>query len=108
VLREPERWHVTDGGSLHVVAGGVSDDCNSFVVDGPSVWLRIARIGTAFAFQASTDDERWRLVRHFALDGARVPVVGFLAQSPAGEGCRVVFARISYRAGTLGDLRSGA
>jgi len=93
---------------VSVVTRGVSDDCNSFVVDGQSVWLRIARIGTAFAFHASTDGERWRLVRHFALDGAREPSVGFLAQSPTGDGCAVAFDGISYRAETLGDLRSGA
>jgi regulation of enolase protein 1 (concanavalin A-like superfamily) len=91
---------------VSVVTRGVSDDCNSFVVDGRSVWLRIARIGTAFAFHASTDGERWRLVRHFALDGARDPSVGFLAQSPTGDGCAVAFEGISYRAETLGDLRS--
>jgi uncharacterized protein len=93
---------------VSVVTRGVSDDCNSFVVDGPSVWLRIARIGAAFAFHASTDGGRWSLVRHFALDGDGEPSVGFLAQSPTGEGCAVAFEWISYRAERLGDLRSGA
>ena len=92
---------------VSVVTRGVSDDCNSFVVDGPSVWLRIARIGAAFAFHASTDGERWSLVRHFALDGDGEPSVGFLAQSPTGDGCAVAFERISYRAERLDDLRSG-
>jgi uncharacterized protein len=91
---------------VSVVTRGVSDDCNSFVVDGPSVWLRIARIGAAFAFHASTDGERWSLIRHFALDDGE-PSVGFLAQSPTGDGCGVVFERISYRAERLDDLRSG-
>lgn len=93
---------------VSVVTRGVSDDCNSFVVDGASVWLRIARIGRAFAFHTSTDGERWNFVRHFALDGAREPSVGFSAQSPNGNGCAVAFERISYRAERLDDLRSGA
>jgi regulation of enolase protein 1 (concanavalin A-like superfamily) len=152
-LREPESWHVAEGGSLHVVAGAKTDwfvdpqgsaeptlnapallcapsgdfllaarvtvdfvatydagvlALHQFVVDGPSVWLRVARIGIAFAFHASTDGRQWRLVRHFALDGAPEPSAGFLAQSPTGEGCAVAFEHISYRADTLGDLRSGA
>jgi len=93
---------------VSVVTRGVSDDCNSFVVEGSSVWLRIARIGAAFAFHASTDGERWSLVRHFALDGDGEPSVGFLAQSPTGDGCAVAFEQISYRAERLDDLRSGA
>ena len=93
---------------VSVVTRGVSDDCNSFVVDGPSVWLRIARIGPAFAFHASTDGDRWSFVRHFALGGAGEPSVGFAAQSPTGDGCAVAFERISYRAERLDDLRSGA
>ena len=40
---------------VSVVTRGLSDDCNSFVVDGATVWLRIARVGSAFAFHASTD-----------------------------------------------------
>lgn len=92
---------------VSVVTRGVSDDCNSFVVDGASVWLRIARIGPAFAFHASTDGSKWSFIRHFALDGADAPSVGFVAQSPTGEGCAVTFERIAYEAARLGDLRSG-
>lgn len=92
---------------VSVVTRGASDDCNSHVVDGASVWLRIARIGTAFAFHASTDGSRWDFVRHFALESSRDPAVGFVAQSPTGEGCSVTFDRIAYEATRLGDLRSG-
>ena len=92
---------------VSVVTRGVSDDCNSFVVDGASVWLRIARIGAAFAFHASTDGVAWTFVRHFALEAAGDPSVGFAAQSPTGDGCAVTFERIAYQAERLGDLRSG-
>ena len=92
---------------VSVVTRGVSDDCNSFVVDGSSVWLRIARLGAAFAFHASTDGTGWTFVRHFALDVQPEPSVGFLAQSPTGEGCAVTFEAISFQATRLADLRSG-
>lgn len=91
---------------VSVVTREVSDDCNSFVVDGTSVWLRIARVGRAFAFHASQDGGSWEFIRHFALDAGN-PSVGFAAQSPQGAGCTVAFEQISYAAKTLGDLRSG-
>ena len=92
---------------VSVVTRGVSDDCNSFVVDDGDVRLRIARLGLAFAFHASTDGAVWRLVRHFALDAEAEPLVGFLAQSPLGTGCSVRFEQISYSPERLADLRSG-
>ena len=93
---------------VSVVTRGLSDDCNSFVVDDAVVWLRIARLGTACAFHASTDGSRWTFVRHFALESSGEPRIGFAAQSPTGEGCAVTFDRIAYEATRLGDLRSGA
>jgi uncharacterized protein len=92
---------------VSVVTRGVSDDCNSFVVDGSSVWLRVARIRAAFAFHASTDGSTWRFVRHFALDPNREPSLGFAAQSPTGDGCAVRFERIAFEPARLADLRSG-
>jgi uncharacterized protein len=93
---------------VSVVTRGVSDDCNSFEVDGNVVGLRVARLGQAFAFHASIDDRTWRLVRHFALEPETDPRVGFLAQSPRGEGCSVRFEGISFTPDRLADIRSGA
>jgi regulation of enolase protein 1 (concanavalin A-like superfamily) len=92
---------------VSVVTRGVSDDCNSFVVDDNSVWLRIARVGPAYAFHASTDGSNWSFIRHFALEGADTPSIGFVVQSPTGDGCSVAFEQIAYEAVRLGDLRSG-
>ena len=92
---------------VSVVTRDVSDDCNSFVVDGASVWLRIARVGSAFAFHASTDGGNWSFIRHFALESGDEPSVGFAAQSPTGDGCTVTFERIAYETTRLADLRSG-
>ena len=100
-----ERSPDGEGMVVSVVTRGLSDDCNSTVVDGDAVWLRIARVGDAFAFHASADGERWDFVRHFALDGDPRP--GFLAQSPTGEGLVVTFGEIRVQAARLRDLRSG-
>ncbi|HXR21577.1 MAG TPA: DUF1349 domain-containing protein, partial [Acidimicrobiales bacterium] len=51
---------------VSVVTRGVSDDCNSMVVGGTNVWLRIARIGRAYAFHCSADGAFWQFVRYFA------------------------------------------
>jgi len=61
-------------------------------------WLRLAKLGSAFALRASDDGRSWRLVRYFALK----------AQSPTGPGCTVTFDEIAYTAGRLGDLRDGS
>jgi regulation of enolase protein 1 (concanavalin A-like superfamily) len=92
---------------VSVVTRGVSDDADSFVVDGPRVWLRVSRLGAAHAFHASTDGSRWRFVRHFALEPADGLRAGFLAQSPTGAGCTAVFDRVDYRPERLADLRNG-
>ena len=93
---------------VSVVTRGVSDDANGFVVDGDEVWLRIARIGSAFVFHASTDGNEWRLIRHFALGTDAEVAVGFEAQSPTGDGCDVRFDEIRFERRTLADLRDGS
>jgi Uncharacterized conserved protein len=72
------------------------------------VWLRVSRIGPAFAFHASTEGTLWRLVRHFALPVTHELLVGFEAQSPLGTGCTASFTKIRFEARTLPDIRSGA
>ncbi|MFE3326255.1 DUF1349 domain-containing protein [Streptomyces sp. NPDC059176] len=94
-----------------VVTRGHSDDAHSFAVDSDSAWLRISRTGGAFAFHASQDGERWTFVRIFSL-GARqqagAALVGFLGQSPVGEGCVVSFDRIAFRPSWPEGLRDGS
>ncbi|MEU9204478.1 DUF1349 domain-containing protein [Streptomyces sp. NPDC048332] len=94
-----------------VVTRGHSDDVNSFVVDGDTYWLRLSRTGNAFAYHASPDGEKWTFVRVFALgepEAAAAASIGFLAQSPTGEGCEVSFDRIEFRPTGLADLRDGS
>lgn len=92
---------------VSVINRGVSDDCNSVVVNGNSVYLRIARLNSCFAFHYSTDGKFWHLVRYFTLGALDALGVGFSAQSPTGEGCAALFAEVRYDAETLANLRNG-
>ena len=92
---------------VSVVTRHVSDDCNSFATERGDMWLRLARLGTAFAFHASTDGRQWELIRHFALDADIQPLAGFLVQSPRGPGCATRFEEIAFTASRLADIRSG-
>ncbi len=92
---------------VSVVTRGVSDDSNSFIVDGQDVWLRVSRLGPVFAFHASTDGDHWQMIRYFELGQADDLAVGLLAQSPTDSGCEVSFSEISYVAVRLADLRTG-
>ena len=92
---------------VSVVTNGRSDDCNSAVIQSLEVYLRVTRLGGAFAFHYSTDQAYWQLVRYFALDSTRDLRVGFLAQSPTGEACTATFSRIVYTPQAVQDIRSG-
>jgi regulation of enolase protein 1 (concanavalin A-like superfamily) len=92
---------------VSVVTHGLSDDCNSAVIDGNSVYLRVARMGGAFGLHYSLDGKYWNMVRYFTLGKVENLQVGFEAQSPTGDGCTVVFSEIAYRPDLLKDMRTG-
>ncbi len=92
---------------VSVVTRDVSDDANGFEVANNQVWLRIARIGSAFAFHASTDGHQWELIRHFSLTAEAAIEIGLLAQSPTGSGCTATFDTVRFAAERLADIRSG-
>ncbi|HUB69768.1 MAG TPA: DUF1349 domain-containing protein [Acidimicrobiales bacterium] len=94
---------------VSVVTREVSDDANAFVVDGPAAWLRVSRLGPAFAYHASLDGKAWQMIRFFSLEGISTKAtLGFEAQSPTGEGCRVSFDDLNFTSQRLGDLRDGS
>ena len=90
-----------------VVTRGDSDDANGYTVDALAVWLRISRIGRAYACHASVDGTRWDFVRHFTLPGDPTVAIGFEVQSPTGDGCRARFTQIRSDETSLSDLRNG-
>lgn len=92
---------------VSVVTNGVSDDCNSVVLDSAAAYLRVAGLGTAFALHYSLDGATWHFVRYFALQHSAGLRAGFSVQSPTGDGCTVTFSEIRYKTTLLGDLRSG-
>jgi uncharacterized protein len=92
---------------VSVVTQGFSDDANAYVVAGNQTFLRISRLGRAFAFHASEDGTYWQLIRNFTLEPSAPLAAGFVAQSPTGEGCTATFDQIVYRPERLADLRSG-
>lgn len=92
---------------VSVVTRDRSDDANAFVLE-DAAWLRIARIGSAYAFHASSDGIHWQFVRHFTLSTSEAARVGFEAQSPTGDGCTAWFDEITYRPTRLGELRDGS
>ncbi len=93
---------------VSIVTRGASDRASGFLVPGEHVWLRIARVGAAYAFHASTDGSYWRLIRHFSLYACDAPSYGFIAQSPIGLGCTAAFDGISFEQACLADLRDGS
>ncbi|HNX04186.1 MAG TPA: DUF1349 domain-containing protein [Opitutales bacterium] len=92
---------------VSVVTRGKSDDCNSTIIDGNEVYLRVAVRPEVVAFHYSTDGAFWHMVRYFTLGRHEHLSVGLSAQSPCGPGCEVLFSEISYRAGIIRDHRSG-
>ena len=94
---------------VSVVTLGTSDDANSFTVTAPEVWLRISRISSVYAFHASSEGKRWRLIRVFTLGTAVADHrIGFVVQAPVGTGCEVAFREISFTYSSLSDLRDGS
>lgn len=103
--RSPQRRDMV----VSVVTDGYSDDANGRLLDADGVFLRVARVGSAWAFHSSDDGATWDFVRVFRLGSGDAPwSVGFLAQAPTGRGCRAVFDRIELRERTLADLRDGS
>lgn len=116
VRRDAEHWakvcleQSVDGTptAVSVVTRTLSDDANGWDLPEPAAWFRVSRDGEAYAFHVSGDGQSWKLLRLFALPGEGPVELGFVAQSPVGDGCRVTFSELSYVLAGMGDPRSGA
>jgi hypothetical protein len=91
--------------AVSVVTHPISDDSRSFETSGGPLWLRITRSGRAWAFHASDDGSRWKRVRYFTLGESSGARIGFMAQSPEGEGCTAVFDEIVYSSNNRAERR---
>lgn len=82
-----------------VVCNDVADDCNSAPVADAFVYYRItgSAKGNVFGFYYSHTGKDWYLIRTFKLGKTDNLRVGFSAQSPVGEGCKVEFSNVSLQ-----------
>jgi regulation of enolase protein 1 (concanavalin A-like superfamily) len=92
---------------VSVVTRGVSDDCNHAVLRAPQAYLRVAKTRRTVAFHYSVDGTHWQLARYCSLGEPERLQIGWVAQSPVGEGCEAAFRHFSYRTGELANLRDG-
>ncbi|HEX6034401.1 MAG TPA: DUF1349 domain-containing protein, partial [Anaerolineales bacterium] len=91
---------------VSVVTRGISDDCNAFTVTGP-MYMRVSKLEKAYAFHVSENGAEWDLIRHFRLEDGTNAQMGFLAQSPTGNGCTASFGDIRFEERLLTEIRSG-
>jgi regulation of enolase protein 1 (concanavalin A-like superfamily) len=114
VYESPETWaklclELSPQGQpmiVSVVTKGISDDCNAFTVTGP-VYMRLSKLERAYAFHVSENGVEWNLIRYFRLEDNPHAQMGFLAQSPTGNGCTATFGEIRFEARSLANIRSG-
>ena len=103
-------FELTDIGThavVSVVTNGVSDDANGVDIDGKQVYLQLAKKGHLFALHYSLDGSNYNMVRYFSLPIRETCKVGFVAQSPRGEGGDFLFEDIEINYTTAKDFRKG-
>lgn len=92
---------------VSVMTDGLSDDANSVVISGNEVWLQLSRKGNNFAVHYSTDGKDWNFVRVLHMNLPKTMFVGFLAQSPLGEGGEFRFENVIFKHTAPDNLRTG-
>ena len=103
-------FELTDLGNnavVSVVTNDVSDDANGANIQGDTVYLQMAKKGNLFALHYSLDGKDFKMVRYFALSIKDTFKLGFVAQSPTGDGGDCFFEDIELRYDSLKDLRKG-
>jgi len=90
-----------------VMTNGVSDDCNGITVDEDSIWFQLARTGNTFSVHYSLDGENYFMARLCSMPFAETLKVGFVAQSPTGNGGKRYFTDFSIENRGLDNPRMG-
>jgi hypothetical protein len=93
--------------AVSVATNHISDDANHIAFTGNQAWFKIAKADNVITLYTSADGKKWLLVRHLQFNPTQPPMVGFLAQSPTGENCKVVFSKLQYRAVKIKDPYTG-
>lgn len=88
---------------VSVVTKDISDDCNSVALTANKVFYKIAKADNVITLYYSTDNKNWFLVRHLQFNNKQPLKLGFMAQSPTGDKCRVKFSQIRYVKQRIGD-----
>ncbi|GGA84574.1 DUF1349 domain-containing protein [Puia dinghuensis] len=88
---------------VSVVTKGISDDCNSAAAAAYTIYYKIAKAGNVITLYYSMEGRSWFLVRHLQFDSTAPLKIGFLAQSPTGQHCTVLFSHIHYSTKKIGD-----
>jgi regulation of enolase protein 1 (concanavalin A-like superfamily) len=102
-----ERSPIGDISVVSVVTNGNSDDANNELLESPSCFLRVTRIGDVFGMHYSLDGIVWRFVRTFILEMPDTLMVGIHAQAPFVGGCKVLFKSLELYSTPIEDFRSG-
>jgi regulation of enolase protein 1 (concanavalin A-like superfamily) len=92
---------------VSVVTKDVSDDANAQSVNENFAHLKIAKADNVVTLYVSTDGKKWLLIRHLQFNTDKEIKVGFLAQSPVGQRCKVKFSNIKYEAKKIKDPYAG-
>jgi regulation of enolase protein 1 (concanavalin A-like superfamily) len=93
---------------VSVVTNGVSDDANGVDIQGDMVYMQIAKKGDLFALHYSLNGVDYKMTRYFRLAMKETFKVGFVAQSPTGEGGNCIFEEIQLSYEPIKDLRKGS
>jgi regulation of enolase protein 1 (concanavalin A-like superfamily) len=88
---------------VSVVTKGISDDCNSAAAGNNTIYYKIAKAGNVITLYYSMEGHNWFLIRHLQFDSSSPLRIGFLAQSPTGKSCRVLFSEIHYSTRKIAD-----
>ncbi len=90
-----------------VVTNGRSDDANGVNIEGDTLWLQAARKGDLFALHYSLDGKKYIMARIFTAPLNKTIKLGFVAQSPTGNGGDCLYEEIVFEGKAPQDMRAG-
>ncbi|MBN1798887.1 MAG: DUF1349 domain-containing protein [Spirochaetales bacterium] len=94
---------------VSVVTNEKSDDCNGQKIEADAITLKISRKQKVIGLYYSPDNADWKMTRllHFSHGSQNSTRIGISAQSPAGNGCRVIFKKFEIKNQAILDFRKG-